>query len=81
MRCSVEFAKLPVLCCHGVCWKEAVREAANSEGVVGLATVKSCGRGDGGVDIVPDDFIGLVVKDRSEERYNMLNVEVAGVNC
>jgi hypothetical protein len=32
----------------------------------GFGDCESCGRGDGGVDIVLDDFIGLVVEDRSE---------------
>ena len=46
----------------------------------GFSDCESCGRGDGGVDIVPYDFIGLVVEDHSEERYDMLNVEVIGVD-
>ena len=35
---------------------------------------------DGGVDIVPDDFIGLVAEDSSEEGYETLNVEIARVD-
>lgn len=41
MRCSVEFAKLPVVCSHGVCRKEAVRDGADNGGIVGMVTVEA----------------------------------------
>ena len=46
----------------------------------GFGDGESCGRGDGGVDTVPDDFIGLFVEDHFEERYDTLNVKVVRVN-
>ena len=41
---------------------------------------ESCGRGDGGVDFIPDDLIGLIVEDCLKERYDTVNVEVARVD-